>query len=232
MRTESSSKELEIVREADPSSGRGKGSRFPFLLIVGALYIFSVWAVLFVTVPELGYRLDGTTMAKENRKPVEVGAMETDRSTERSERAIKEELNRILKEAREKQKRIEEREKTLAEREFRLKVLQKTLMRKLGGDMSVYELESDLENTKGAGQASKVRRKTRREEQLEKVVKSYQAMKPENAASALGELFKKNSEAAIRIFTAMDLSRAAKIWDVMASEDPKLAAEISEELLK
>ena len=230
---ESLSKELELARKVEKKDGKMKGrGRILFLSLIGVLYTVSLWAALFIAVPEMRGWANSEIIAQERARRPGGGGMESEERTALSgERKIERDINRMLEEAKKKQKKIEEREKALAKREFRLKVFQRTLMRKAvdkeDGDVLDLENEQELYGYEGTERRAKVR-----EENLETLIKNYQSMRSENAASALAELFKKNRGAAVKIITGMSIQKSSKIWDALAGENPALAAEISEELIK
>jgi len=64
----------------------------------------------------------------------------------------------------------------------------------------------------------------------EQLVRTYEAMAPPMAATALKELANANSDVAVGLLAAMSPKKAARVLDQLVPLDPRLAGGMSERL--
>ncbi|MDQ7006554.1 MAG: hypothetical protein Q9Q40_04940 [Acidobacteriota bacterium] len=129
-----------------------------------------------------------------------------------------EEVYRDLVEALTRQKEaLERKARELTERERQLAVVRAELLAEREAlDKQKAELARQREELENAGAPN-----------FGRLLKAYEGMDPENAASALAELYARDRNVVVDLLLGLKSRQAALTLDALASTHPKIAAELS-----
>ncbi|HHN75122.1 MAG TPA: hypothetical protein ENK10_07850 [Acidobacteria bacterium] len=134
-----------------------------------------------------------------------------------------EEVYRNLVDELTRQKAVLERKaKELAERERQLEIVRAELLAEREAiDKQKKELAREREAFESEGAPN-----------FGRLLKAYEGMDPENAASALAELYARDRDVVVDLLLGLKSRQAALILDALAATHPKIAAELSLQIWK
>jgi flagellar motility protein MotE (MotC chaperone) len=128
----------------------------------------------------------------------------------------------LIDELTEQKARLDARAEQLAERERQFTVLRQ-------------ELIAERQRIEASGEqvaAERAALESMRSPSFDQLLKAYEGMEPENAASALTELYAKDRLVVVDLLLGIKARQAAGTLDALAASSPEIAADLSLEIWK
>lgn len=141
---------------------------------------------------------------------------------------MEERLNTLQATLAQEQEKLVEKEKALEEQKAKIEADQKSEAERISQIEKTLQADQVTELEKIKDEWSRIRTVTTVDAQL---VKTFEAMQPNNASLALQELAKINFDVAVGLLAVMSPKKAARVMDqVVLLPDVKLAGDLSERL--
>ena len=138
----------------------------------------------------------------------------------RGEEIARATYRRLIDEVSAHKERLQARAEDLSERERQLAVAQQELQAE----------RKRLEELQKKVRQEKLEAQGRSAPSFDRLLKAYEGMEPENAASALAQLYERDREVVVDVLLGLRSRQAAAVLDAVAAGHPQIAADLSLEI--